>query len=778
VSFTRRETIAMLAATGVTGAVAGDAGAEAMRTPASPMLWYRQPAAVWTEALPVGNGVLGAMVFGGIGHERIQLNEATLWAGGPYDPVNGAAKTALPKVRELVFTNRIADAEALTNQDLIGTPPKQMPYQILGDLLLDFPDTGEASAYRRELDLDAAMTTTRFTAGGVEHSRKVIASPTDKVIAVRLTAGPGKLAVDIALTSPQPGAATNADGDAGLLLTGMNAAAQGVPGALRFAARLLAVCDGGQVVVADGKLLVRGANAVTLLVAMATSFRRFDDVTGDPLALTATAIAGARSRPFARIAADASAAHRRLFRRVSIDLGSSAAATAPTDERIQASQTADDPALAALYFNYGRYLLISCSRPGGTPATLQGLWNDNLRPPWESKYTININTEMNYWPAHATNLAECAEPLIRFVRDLAITGERTAREMYGARGWVAHHNTDIWHATAPIDFAAAGMWPTGGAWLCTHLWEHYDYTRDLSYLRSVYPLLVGSARFFLDTLLTDPRNGFLVTNPSLSPENQHGHGGTLCAGPTMDMAILRDLFEQTSAAAVLLKTDEALVEEMRAARARLAPYKIGRQGQLQEWQEDWDADAPEQHHRHVSHLYGLYPSHQISQADTPDLAAAARRSLEIRGDRATGWATAWRINLWARLRQGDRAHDILRFLLGAERTYPNMFDAHPPFQIDGNFGGVAGIVEMLMQSRGQAIDLLPALPRAWPSGRVTGLRARGNCGIDLTWRSGALERVTLLPKVDEQRIISAGGRRMAVTLSANKPLTLSGSAFV
>lgn len=449
-SLTRRETMAMLAATGVTGAV-GDAAAVAMRRPASPMLWYRQPAAVWTEALPIGNGVLGAIVFGGIGHERIQLNEATLWAGGPYNPVNEAAKTALPKVRELVFTDRIAEAEALTNQALIGTPPKQMPYQILGDLLLDFPGTSEASAYRRELDLDAAMATTRFTIDGVEHLRQVIASPTDKVIAVRLTADPGKLGVDIALTSPQPGAATNADGDAGLLLTGTNEAAQGVPGALRFAARLLAVCDGGQVVVADGKLLVRGANAVTLLVAMATSFRRFDDVTGDPLALTATAIARARSRPFARIAADASAAHRRLFRRVSIDLGSSAAATAPTDERINASQTADDPALAALYFNYGRYLLISCSRPGGTPATLQGLWNDSLRPPWESKYTININTEMNYWSAQATNLAECVEPLTRFVRDLAITGERTAREMYGARGWVAHHNTDIWHATASIE---------------------------------------------------------------------------------------------------------------------------------------------------------------------------------------------------------------------------------------------------------------------------------------------------------------------------------------
>jgi alpha-L-fucosidase 2 len=407
-----------------------------------------------------------------------------------------------------------------------------MPYQILGDLLLDFPDLGAVSAYRRDLDLDAAIATTRFKANGGEHVRQVIASPGDKVIAVRLTAARGTLAVDIALTSPQPGATTRADGIAGLLLTGSNGAAHGVAGALTFAARLHAVSEGGHVTTTpEGKLSVRGADAVTIILAMATSFRRFDDVSGDPLALTAAAITHARSRPFARIAADASAAHRRLFRRVSIDLGSSAAAAAPTDARIMASQTADDPALAALYFNYGRYLLIACSQPGGQAATLQGLWNDSLRPPWESKYTININTEMNYWPAHATNLAECVEPLIRLVRELAITGERTARDMYGARGWVAHHNTDIWRATAPIDGAQWGLWPTGGAWLSTHLWDHYDYSLDLGFLRSVYPLLHGAALFFLDTLQTDPKTGALVTNPSLSPENIHPRGASICAGP-------------------------------------------------------------------------------------------------------------------------------------------------------------------------------------------------------------------------------------------------------
>ncbi|AOF94979.1 glycoside hydrolase family 95 protein [Sphingobium sp. RAC03] len=776
--FSRRESVAAIAA-GTAALSSVHARGAASRPPSPLMLWYEQPASVWTEALPVGNGRMGAMVFGGIRQERLQLNESTLWAGQPYDPVNPAARAALSKVRALIFEGKIAEAEALANDAVLATPSTQMPYQAFCDLMLDFPGLGQTSNYRRSLDLDSAMTTTRFTADGIDHKRQVIASADDQVIAMRVTAsGEGQLNVDIGLASPHKIVAVEADGSASLLMTGRNGDAAGINGGLQFAARLFASAEGGRIEPgAGGRLLVRGADAVTLTIAMATSYRRFDDVSGDPVAATQATLDRLRGRSFARVAADATDAHRRLFRRVSIDLGRSAAADLPTDKRIAASPTQDDPALAALYFQYGRYLLISSSRPGGQPANLQGLWNDSLNPPWGSKYTINVNTEMNYWPAETTHLGECVTPLVDMVRDLAVTGARTAATMYGARGWVAHHNTDLWRASAPIDGAQFGLWPTGGAWLCTHLWDHYDYGRDRAFLTSIYPLMAGAARFFLDTLQPEPKTGYLVTNPSMSPENPHGHGGTLCAGPTMDMAILRDLFSQTIAAAQILNVDASFVEELEAARSRLAPYQVGRQGQLQEWREDWDVDAPEQDHRHVSHLYGLYPSHQISVEDTPELAAAARRTLEIRGDRATGWATAWRITLWARLRDGDHAHRILGYLLGPDHSYPNMFDAHPPFQIDGNFGGTAGIVEMLLHSRDDVIDLLPALPSAWPEGRVTGLRARGRCGVDLAWRDGRLTRVTLHPDMDGQRTIRVGGRRATVSLKAGRALMLEDGDF-
>ncbi|MEG3082669.1 glycoside hydrolase family 95 protein [Sphingomonas sp. PB2P12] len=741
-------------------------------------LWYRQPAKTWTEALPVGNGRLGAMVFGGTTRERLQLNEDTLWSGGPYDPVNPAARAALPEVRRLIDAGMFAEAQTLANARMMGVPKTQMAYQPVGDVLLDLPRAvGEASAYIRELDLDAAIATTSFTLGGTRFRREVFASPGDEVIAVHMT-GDRPFDLLVGLTSPQPGAGVVAaarPAGAMLTLSGRNGARAGVTGKLRFAARVRVIADGGTITSAGERLRVTGARAVTLLIAMGTSYRRFDDVSGDPETATLAAVDGAARRGIARLRSEASAAHRVLFRRVMLDLGRTAIADRPTDARILADDAAADPALATLYFNYGRYLLIASSRPGSQPANLQGIWNAEPEPPWESKYTVNINTEMNYWPAEVTALPECVAPLVQMVRELAVTGARTAKTMYGARGWVCHHNTDLWRATAPIDGAQWGLWPTGGAWLCTHLWDHYDYNRDLAFLRLVYPLMHGAALFFLDTLQTDPKTGALVTNPSLSPENVHPQGASICAGPAMDMQILRDLFDQTGKAATLLGTDVAFVAQLAAARARLAPDRIGRGGQLQEWQADWDAAAPEQRHRHVSHLYGLFPSDQIDPDATPALADAARRSLDIRGDESTGWATAWRANLWARLREGEHAHRILAYLLGPARTYPNLFDAHPPFQIDGNFGGTRAIAEMLMQSRGDEILLLPALPRAWPTGSITGLRARGTCVVDVRWEDGIPIETVICAAIPGRRRIRFGDRAVDVTLVPGRSVRLRGA---
>jgi len=781
---TRREAVALALVSGGAGAVVAGLPTAAVAAPAQAasetLLWYTRPAAVWTEALPVGNGRIGAMVFGGIGAERLQLNESTLWGGGPYDPVNPQARASLPEVRRLIFAGRYAEAEAYAQAHVMATPLKQTKYKSVGDLAITMLGVADAQArdYRRSLDLDAAEAETRFTQDGVRFTRTVVASAVDQVIAVRIAADkPGKVSLRLALTTGMKDSSVVVEGRDTIILAGRNESDEGIPAALRFAARVRVLTQGGTIASDGAAITVSHADSVTVLIAMATSYRRFDDVGGDPDAITRAQIAAASRRSFARIAADTAADHRKLFRRVAIDLGASPGRALPTDQRIAAAVTQDDPGLAALYYHYGRYLLISSSRPGGQAANLQGLWNESNNPPWGSKYTININTEMNYWPAETTNLPECVEPLVRLVRDLAVTGGRTAREMYGARGWVAHHNTDLWRATAPIDGAPYGLWPLGGAWLCTHLWEHYDFHRDTAFLASVYPLMRGACLFFLDTLQADPTSGHLVTNPSLSPENPHGHGASLIFGPTMDMEILRDLFDQTIAAAKILGTDAALSGEIAVARAKLLPLKIGSAGQLQEWPFDWDMGADDIHHRHVSHLYGLFPSDQIDLDRTPALAAAAKRSLEIRGDRATGWATAWRINLWARLRDGDHAHEILRFLLGPERTYPNLFDAHPPFQIDGNFGGTSGMTEMLLQSQGGVIQLLPALPKAWPSGSVRGLCARGGYTLDIAWRDGVLASATIVATRAGPATVRYNGVSQRIALVPGRPVELTQARF-
>ncbi len=755
--YTRRQVLRTAGAAAGTAVVAGtlsnpitaDAADEPVGSDTNPLkLWYTRPATEWLQALAVGNGRLGTMVYGGTATERLQLNEDSIWAGGPHQYDDPVGREVLPEIRRLIAEEKYLDAQNLADQHFMGRPTEQMQYQPVGDLALTFPGIAAdgVTSYRRELDLTTAVTSVSYVAHGVRYTREVFVSHPAQVLVMRLTTDqPGAVAFDATFTTPQSATVDRFD-DTTLALNGISGDAEGLKGSVKFCSLLRAFAEGGTTTVADGKLTVAGADAVTLVLSVGTSYRNYLDVSGDQVA-KATAPLPTERPPYGLLRQTHIEDYRELFGRLDIDLGTSDAIALPTDQRIIAFRNGGDPQLAALYYQFGRYLLISSSRSPGQPANLQGIWSYKMLPEWQSKFTLNINCEMNYWPAGPANLAECWDPLFQMISELAESGARTASVMYDAPGWVAHHNTDGWRGSAPVDFAYYGVWPTGGAWLSLLFWERYEYTGDLEMLRRYYPILRGSVEFFLDQLQTDAKTGWLVTSPSHSPEVKHHDiddvGVSMCAGPTMDTEILHDLFKVFGQASSLLGEDASLAAQVAEARSRLAPIQIGYLGQIQEWLIDWEEAALESS-RHVSHLWAVFPSDQITPRRTPELADAARKSLELRGPAVTaGWSLAWKLNLRARLLEPANAYKHLTQLLAPGRTAPNLFDLHPPFQIDGNFGGISGITEMIMQSHSGEVALLPCLPPAFANGRVRGLRARGGFDLELSWSEGKLTRARI-----------------------------------